>query len=265
MIRVTKPSRPDALLAGARRTAADCAAYDEHRDEYTNGVKRFDFERAIYGHADVRAALREAQQCKCCYCEGRFAAFAAFDIEHYRPKGAVRQDEKSQRQLPGYYWLAYSWENLYLCCPICNSSGKKDLFPLADQTARARSHRDDVARESPLLIDPGGTDDPRAHIRFRLEHAVSQTDAGCRTIDVLDLNRPELLDARRRHLTRLRELQGLQEVVQRLDADGLEPHVIELRERARRKLARAPLPSAIFSAMAADFLREHDAVGTETP
>lgn len=259
MIRVTKPSRPNALLAGARRTATDCAAYDEHGDEYSNGVKRFDFDRVIYGHTEVRTALREAQQCKCCYCEGRFDAFATLDVEHYRPKGAVRQESGSPEQLPGYYWLAYSWENLYLCCPICNRRGKKDLFPLADDSARARSHRDDIARESPLLLDPGGPEDPRAHVRFQQERAVGLTRAGRRTIEVLDLNRPPLIEERRRCLRRLRELQ----VVQRLDADGLEPAVIELRERARRELARAPSPSAIFSAMAADFLRESGAVGDE--
>ena len=263
MIRVTKPPCPDALLAGARRTMADCAAYDEHGDDYSNGVKRFDFNRAIYGHADVRTALRKAQHRKCCYCEGRSEAFAAADVEHYRPKGAVRQEPGSPEQLPGYYWLAYSWENLYLCCQVCNRSGKKDLFPLADDSVRARSHRDDVARESPLLLDPGGTNDPRAHVRFRQERAVGQTDTGRRTIEVLDLNRPSLIEERRRRLRRLRELQGLQDVVQWLDVDGLEPEVIELRERARRELARAPLPSAIFSAMAADFLRESGALGTE--
>ena len=75
MIRVTKPPRPPAALrAGAGRTKADCAAYDEHRDEYLNGVKRFDFDRTIYGHETVRTALRKAQHRKCCYCEGRFAA-----------------------------------------------------------------------------------------------------------------------------------------------------------------------------------------------
>ena len=267
MIRVTKPPRPPAALcAGAGRTKADCAAYDEHRDEYSNGVKRFDFDRTIYGHADVRTALREAQHRKCCYCEGRFDAFAPFDVEHYRPKGAVRQDEDLQKQFPGYYWLAYSWENLYLCCQECNRSSKKDLFPLADDSARTRSHRDEIARESPLLLDPGGADDPRVHIRFQKNHAVGRTEVGRRTIEVLDLNRPSLIEERSKHLRRLRELQGLQDVVQRLDADGLEPEVIELRERARRarrELARAPLPSAIFSAMATDFLREHDTVGTE--
>ena len=150
MIRVAKRACPDALRAGAERTRADRAAYDENAAAYSNGERRFDPDRAIYGHQTVRTALREAQHRKCCYCESRFDANAAAHVEHYRPKGAVRQDRESRRRFPGYYWLAYSWENLYWCCPVCNGR-KNDLFPLEEPTARARSHRDDVTREKPLL------------------------------------------------------------------------------------------------------------------
>ena len=261
MIRVTKPPRPDALLDGADRTRADCAAYDENAAAYSGGMRRFDFDRAIYGHETVRTALRNAQHGKCCYCENRSIASAPLHVEHYRPKGAVRQDRKSRTLLPGYYWLAYSWDNLHLCCQVCNGN-KSYLFPLADDAERARSHRDDLARESPLLLEPGGADDPRAHIRFRQERAVGLTETGRRTIEVLDLNRQPLLEDR---LEQLKALRTLQDVIQRLDADGLKPDVTELRERARRELARAPSPSAIFSAMAADFLRGHDAVSAEAP
>lgn len=176
------------------------------------------------------------------------------DVEHYRPKGAVRQEPGSPEQLPGYYWLAYSWENLYLCCQICNRSGKKDLFPLADPAARARSHHDDVAGESPLLLDPAGPEDPREHIRFRQELAIPLTEAGRKTIEILDLNREPLRDER---LKCLQQLVRLQNMV-RLRAGGTEPADIEERNDARAQLARAPLPETVFSAMAADFLREHD-------
>ena len=256
MIRVTRPALPDALRVGAARTEAHCAAYDDNAAAYSAGKIKFRFDDKVYGDEAVKTLLREAQHRKCCYCEGRFDECAPFDVEHYRPKGAVRQDQQSQRQFPGYYWLAYSWENLYLCCPICNRSGKKDLFPLADDAERARSHRDNIARESPLLLDPGGADDPREHIRFRQERAVGLTEAGRRTIDVLGLNRPELCEAR---LGRLKQIRTLQ-----LCADRTELAEIDLQD-ARDQLARAPLPSAIFSAMAADFLHGRDAVGAETP
>ena len=253
MIRVTKPACPDALLAGAERTKADCAAY-------SNGERRFKFSKTIYGNEAVKKTLQKAQHRKCCYCEGRFDAFAAADIEHYRPKGAVRQARESQRLSPGYYWLAYSWESLYWCCQVCNRSCKKDLFPLEDPAARARSHRDDVTREKPLLLDPGGLEDPRKHIKFRQWRAVSATTAGKKTIEVLGLNRPELREAR---LDRLNRLQFLRDVAQ-VFAGGTEPADLDLRQRARRELARANLPEAIFSAMAADLLSENQ-TGADAP
>ena len=129
MIRVTKPLRPDALRVGADCTRADCAAYDENAVAYSTGKIKFKFDDNVYGHRAVKTALREAQHRKCCYCEGQVEAFAPFDVEHYRPKGAVRQDENSQRQFPGYYWLAYSWENLYLCCPICQQERQEVPVP----------------------------------------------------------------------------------------------------------------------------------------
>ena len=251
MIRVTKRTCPDALLAGAERTKEDCAAY-------SNGKRQFDFDRAIYGHKAVRTALREAQHRKCCYCEGRSDAFAPADIEHYRPKRAVRQGRESKKLFPGYYWLAYKWENLYLCCQVCNRSCKKDLFPLEDPAARARSHRDDVSGEKPLLLDPGGPDDPRKHIRFLQEHADGLTGAGQATIEVLGLNRETLVDER---LRRLKEIRALQHTV-RMYAGSTEPDRVALREDARRELARANLPGAIFSAMAADLLNR---AGADAP
>ena len=266
MIRVTKPPCPDALRAGAERTRADCVKYDENAAAYSSGERRFEPDRAIYGNETVKKTLQKAQHRKCCYCEARFGANAAADVEHYRPKGAVRQDRESRRLFPGYYWLAYSWENLYWCCQVCNRSCKKDLFPLEDPAARARSHRDDVSGEEPLLLDPGGPDDPRKHIKFRQWRAVSATTAGKKTIDVLGLNRPELTEARRERLDRLKHLQLLlrwRDVAQGFTGN-MEPDDVALQERARRELDRAALPSEIFSAMAADLLLENHA-GAEAP
>ena len=271
MIRVTKPARPDALRAGAERTRVDCAKYDENAAAYSSGERRFEFDRAIYGNETVKKTLQAAQHRKCCYCESRANAAADVkpaspsarggtgSVEHYRPKGAVRQDRKSRSMFPGYYWLAYSWENLYWCCQVCN--GKKgDLFPLEDRTARARSHRDDVAHEDPLVLDPGGQDDPRTHIQFRRERAVSATTAGKKTIAVLGLNRPELIEARFEHRQSLLLLRD----VARGFAGGTEPADLDLRQRARNELARTNLPCAIFSAMADDLLLENQA-GADAP
>ena len=253
MILVTKPGPPERLEVGVAHTRQDCI-------DYQNGTRKFTFKNNLYGHHTVKVVLRDAQHRKCCYCEGRFDANAAADIEHYRPKAAARQDDNSPTLRPGYYWLAYSWENLYWCCQVCNRSHKKDFFSLANPALRARSHTDNVAQEQPLLLDPGATDNPRTHIEFRQERAIGLTEAGHKTIQIVGLNRPALIEDRR---SRLRQLRYVQDVVNLRtgsnDADGN-----GLLDDALRELADAILPETMFSAMAIDFLGG-EPVQAETP
>ena len=76
---------------------------------------------------------------------------------------------------------------------------KKYFFPLVDPTKRARSHNDDVNHERPLILDPGGVNDPRSsHICFRHEIAKGITKAGRMTVDIIDLNRSALIEERMR-------------------------------------------------------------------
>lgn len=264
MIRIDKPLLPPARLRDGRaRTVEDQTAYDANTSDYEDGTRTFEFARNIYGHRTVKEALCDAQYAKCCYCEGRFGpspAFAAADVEHYRPKGATKQDEDSERLFPGYYWLAYSWANLYLSCQTCNRSHKKDLFPLADPARRARSHRNNVADENPLLLDPGNTEGVERHIIFRRERAVGLTDEGRRTICVIGLNRPGLIEER---LERWRVLQGLLRVIQLCTGIEDTAGAASLMRDARRDLAAAVLPAAKFSAMAIHLLRGTEFVGGE--
>jgi uncharacterized protein (TIGR02646 family) len=139
---------------------------------------------AVYHHDQVHAALERLCDRKCAYCEAPAPASASWDVEHYRPKGRVSE----RRDHPGYYWLAYEWDNLLLSCELCNrrrkdrptweqgdqgtTSGKVDRFPLADEMTRAMAPDHDLAAEARLLLDPT-VDDPEAHVRFDLDgHAV---------------------------------------------------------------------------------------------
>ena len=56
----------------------------------------------------IQKRLKKIYHLKCAYCEQKLLD-APKHIEHYRPKDT-------------YYWLAYSWDNLLLCCGGCNSS-----------------------------------------------------------------------------------------------------------------------------------------------
>ena len=246
MIRVHKPRTPQKLARGEALTRRDCEAYEANRVDFENGTRKFQFKPNIYGHGTVRRVLKNAQKGKCCYCEAKsFGPSAPADVEHYRPKGAVRQDEQSGAVLPGYFWLAYSWENLYLCCQICNRSNKGNFFPLKDPAKRARSHADNLAKEEPLILDPGGLDDPRKHIRFHKEIASGLTEVGRNTIQVIGLNRPELAEAR---LHRLAELERLLKTVKLLKGNP-DPQLAELAEEASGELKAAVLREAEFSAM----------------
>ena len=250
MIRVEKPGAPKRLERGVNVTARNCREYNANSANYQNGSTKFAFEREIYGHQSVRDLLKRCQHAKCCFCEGRFTAYAAGDVEHYRPKGAVRQDKASAVVRPGYYWLAYAWENLYWCCQTCNRANKREFFPLMDPTNRALSHNDDLAQEEPLLIDPGGREDPRDHITYKEDRAVGVTALGRTSIRVVGLNRLDLLEAR---LSRLSEIKMLVEIVGVWE-NSAPTKLEELAISARRELDKAIAPESVFSAMAADYL-----------
>ncbi len=185
----------------------------------------------LYRDPAVKAALEALFHFKCAYCEtGGFAGFP-WDVEHFRPKNRIADD----RSHPGYYWLAYTWENLYTSCVFCNqrrkdqptyadpqlgaASGKLDEFPIEDETRRARTPTDALAHEAPLLLDPC-RDQPELHLRFDATGSVSARDGsarGSRTIDVFGLNRKRLVRER------LEVLQAIAELIEELVAGGATP------------------------------------------
>lgn len=193
MIRLHRAASPPRVLLdkGLARRQAHCDLYDRsepHRD----GQESFDIDESIYNDLSVRQALDTAQRGKCCYCE---SAQQPFEVEHYRPKNAVRQSRGDVVHKPGYYWLAYAWENLLSACVLCNQArkdvsgaptGKGILFPLADPARRARSHHDSLAGEGPLLLNPY-EEDPETHIAYRQYMPHGRTDKGKASIDVLQL------------------------------------------------------------------------------
>lgn len=193
MIRIVKPIKVPKILTtrGTEQIQQDCAAYDASPTDYRSGEKTFTIDSKIYRAESVKKVLRRAQYNKCCYCETRFLATSYGAVEHYRPKGAVQQARGQKKEYPGYYWLAYDWNNLLFSCTACNTK-KRELFPLRDNNARARSHYDDIAMEQPFLVNPA-VENPRDHIRFREGDPEHLTEIGRITIQVLDLRRPDSL------------------------------------------------------------------------
>lgn len=176
---------------------------------------------------EVRATLEKLFFGKCAYCEQPLSEL--WDVEHYRPKSRVAE---RKRDHPGYYWLGYSWDNMYPSCINCNrrrkdkplwddlrelpADGKYDQFPLSDESTRAMSHNDDISKESILLIDPC-SDNPELFLKYDPKGQILALDdnpRGTESISVYNLRRRRLRIRRRKIMkktvTILKIIEGVQ-------------------------------------------------------
>lgn len=254
MIRIIKPVHgPKSLIEkGALQKRKDCDNYDACQNDYRAGKKKFESKRSIYASKEVKRILSKAHHNKCCYCEKKFFAPIFLAVEHFRPKTGVRQSRGQKEERPGYYWLAYEWENLLLSCHDCNSTYKQTLFPLANPKRRARSHRGNTAVEKSLLVNPAAQD-PREHIRFRGDAPEPITNIGRITIDVVGLERPSLREERLEKIAMLRRCRELTELAAKRPRNR---KLRDLVNEFRNVLRSAILPNAEFSSMAQDLLNE---------
>lgn len=148
-----------------------------------------------YKYQDVKEALKLLYHGKCAYCE-------TYDpsphVEHYRPKRG------------GYYWLAYSWDNLIISCSQCNIK-KRDQFPIAGPKAFFQGSAEELAqintlsdeydkKELPLLLMPERMPDEIFNIwEFRQDGSiVLSNDRIRKSCEVYGLNRKALCTERRK-------------------------------------------------------------------
>jgi uncharacterized protein (TIGR02646 family) len=172
----------------------------------------------------IKRDLESLSGGKCWYCEARQSR-SRMAVDHFRPKGRLRDIAPEHE---GYWWLAFDISNYRLSCTFCNSAvkdeddvtkGKQNFFPLVDENARARTPRDDLDRERPILLDPTRAVDPpllffdadgRVHPHPRLApEGTVRFERARATIELLNLNHPGLRDKRKRLNRRLnRELRA---------------------------------------------------------
>ncbi|MFN8397761.1 MAG: hypothetical protein U0176_24295 [Bacteroidia bacterium] len=122
-------------------------------------------------------------------------------VEHWRPKKAVRNGRNGTKKLPGYYWLAYDWENLFMCCFSCNNQ-KLDALPIAAGKQYASDHQAGTDDISDILFVHPILDDPEEHITFEEEivKPVRGSLKGQNTIDLCGLDSSETEELRLKHL-----------------------------------------------------------------
>ena len=185
---------PNILLTnGLTETTANNTAY-------LAGTRKFKFNNTIYGHQTVKDNLISIQKDKCCFCERKVSAGEPGHIEHYRPKGGYKKDDITKIIKPGYYWLAYEFENLFFSCNRCNTSYKKNYFPLSDETKRATNHTKSITLEDPLIISPA--QNAQTHLLYKREKlkAKNKSIKGKETIKRTGLNRKALSNERLEYL-----------------------------------------------------------------
>lgn len=201
MIRVAKSANvPTELInKGVPETAANCRLYEASPEDYNKGTAKFNIKPKIYGAEIVKQKLVEDQHGKCCFCEADFRANGYGDVEHFRPKAGFTITRTGKLIRPGYYWLAYDWNNLFFSCQICNQRYKKNYFTLKDETSRAVNHTVDYQQESPFLIHPA-QDEPTDHITFNRHVPVAKNKRGKLSITAFGIDRSELNQIREAYL-----------------------------------------------------------------
>lgn len=155
----------------------------------------------------VRDRLNEVYHDKCAYCE----RFCKAEIEHYRPKKAVKEAPEH----PGYYWLCYEWTNLLPACRYCNTEGGKgNQFPVRGtrvaappllagdtlDTTACDVRRPPLRDEQPYLLHPE-IDEPAAFLAFEVApdktgvkiRGIDTEGRGAETLRICNLNRRELM------------------------------------------------------------------------
>lgn len=196
MIHVDRPSpAPEKVCEALAKPVADKIGKGKARPEIdlartyyaTKPRPKTAYEFEQYKAPEVCKALDAIFHEKCAYCESRYSAVAARDIEHFRPKGGIKEAPDH----PGYWWLAMVWSNLLPSCSACNrrrkhvtfmlgmtleeferallkdtrmTSGKGNSFPTEnDMWVHEEDANLDV--EQPLLIDPTAVE-PNNHLQW---------------------------------------------------------------------------------------------------
>lgn len=240
------------------------AKVQAERDKVRRAIeagKRHKIDKKLW--SDFKADFSAVQHERCGYCELPVIAGHSGDVEHYRPKNelsefgpdAEREEGKetkhlatirgrypSRRWSPGYWWLAYEWDNYLLACAVCNQVWKGNLFPIRQPPHRSGPPTEGVPGEIPLLLHPYGRRDPAKHLQFNKDGSVEPRNNsvyGRETIRTCGLHRLGLRNYRRRAAA-----DAFAAVIEarKEDRDGVAPE----KNEGYRSLHRMGQPDAYF-------------------
>lgn len=203
---------PDWRKEAQRRTAANAIRQDYIEPPKPNWSR-------------VKRVFTELQSGKCAFCERKLGkgnhVNVEWDLEHFRPKSSVEgwpttdmksSDSRFQYNFQtgsaskkGYYLLSYDLRNYAAGCKVCNTTFKRNYFPVCGPRQLITNDFKILDQEMPLLLFPIGDwgDDPGEFFEFDGILPIPKSDEGFEgqkarvTIDFFRLDfREELLEER---------------------------------------------------------------------
>lgn len=175
MRNISRRPEPVSLVRRKKRWTDELLAKIKEHGDHTEDVPDRYYTR--YNKSDVKAALDLMYRNYCCYCEGRIGIVDYPHIEHRKPK----------RGPHAYPELTFEWDNLHLACTKCNG------------------HKGDRYDEAHPILDAVHDVPISKYLSYQIYGdgvwRKAQTLRGKTTEQHANLNRPELVNARREVLT----------------------------------------------------------------
>jgi len=190
MIRVQKQKAPDYLESNEILLAIE--KMTEFYSMTNRGQKRYKWPFNKEIDKKIVQYLESEFHGKCGYCEKKIVQPNYSNVDRYRPNNGIRDAKEYFPDL--YWWLTFTWNNLILCCKECKQY-KANYFPIRGK--RASVDNQSIKKENPLLVNPL-IGEPSTYFHFDNEGNIHSTEErGSQTIELLRLNRTELIESRR--------------------------------------------------------------------
>lgn len=172
MIKLTKGNEPNVLTVNKVTWTNQLRALQNSNQVVPQALS------TKYNQDEVKDALRVESLSKCMYCESKVEHISDLHIEHIKPKAKDKFPD-----------LTFEYDNLGLACPVCNRN-KSSTYDIA------------VPFINPYI------DDPSAHfVSFGFSIWAKPGDNRAKlTENELELNRPDLIEARGERLKTIRGL-----------------------------------------------------------
>ena len=176
MRKLTRMAAPDCWQKKSAQWNADYV-----RKVQENPLYKFVWRDTKKCFEPAKSILFSMTQKRCAFCDSKIRISSPETVEHFKPKSQ-------------YPELAYTWENLFPCCALCNTN-KGEKFPTSIELLKIDEAYYDFSRYF-LANFRTGEIEPNPH------NSQENQQRALATIDVYDLNNEERCLERKREYDR---------------------------------------------------------------